>query len=129
QLERRTLPGETPEKVREEIDRILEDLSREDRSFKADHEQYFWRNPLEIREDLPIVGSLKKAFSQTLGEPPRISGFSGWADSAIMNDAGIPAVNFGPSGLGLHGSVEYVDLRSVLVCAEILYSTIADFCG
>ncbi|MBN1333972.1 MAG: ArgE/DapE family deacylase [Synergistales bacterium] len=129
QLERRTLPGETPEKVREEIDHILEDLSKEDRFFKADHEQYFWRSPLEIREDLPLVRCLEKAFYETLGETPRICGFSGWADSALMNDAGIPAVNFGPSGLGLHGSVEYVDLRSVLICAEVIATTIADFCG
>jgi acetylornithine deacetylase len=39
-------------------------------------------------------------------------------DSAIFADAGIPAVNYGPSGAGAHESVEWVDAASVVTCAR-----------
>jgi acetylornithine deacetylase len=40
-------------------------------------------------------------------------------DSALFADAGIPTVNYGPTGSGPHEPVEWVDAASVVACARI----------
>ena len=35
-------------------------------------------------------------------------GMSFWTDAAVLGDAGIPSVLFGPGGAGLHSIEEYV---------------------
>ena len=50
-------------------------------------------------------------------------------DAAIFAAAGIPTVNFGTSGAGAHEAVEWVDLESVVVCAQVLVEAAVRFCG
>jgi acetylornithine deacetylase len=52
-----------------------------------------------------------------------------WLDSAILAQAGIPTVIFGPSGEGAHAAVEYVDVNSVITTAEVLVRSITNFCN
>lgn len=47
--------------------------------------------------------------------------------SAIFQQAGIPTVNIGPSGFGLHEPVEWVDLDSVVDTAAILFHAANSF--
>lgn len=129
EIERRTLPGETTESVREELEDILSELSVSVPDFSAEMELYFSRSPLEVPEESPLVNSIRKSYRETLGNEVTIGGFSGWADSALIADAGIPAVNFGPCGLGLHAAEEYVEVESVDRLARVLSGVIADFCG
>jgi acetylornithine deacetylase len=53
----------------------------------------------------------------------------GWQDSAILADAGIPTVVFGPGGEGAHARVEWVDLEQTERCADVLRAVAAEFCG
>jgi acetylornithine deacetylase len=58
------------------------------------------------------------------GEPVRFEGMSAWTDAALLNDAGIPAVCFGPGDIRLaHAAEEWVDVgeieRSVAVLEEM----------
>lgn len=129
ELERRTLPEETAEEVKDEISSLLVRLGEENPDLRVDHDQYFIRNPLEISDDDPLVKCLKNSWRNFTGTEVKIGGFSGWADSAILNDNGIPTVNFGPSGKGLHSAEEYVDLQSVVDCARVLTETIISYCS
>ncbi len=129
EFERRTIPGETPEGVKEEIESILVELGRKYPDFMADHEQYFVRNPLEIDEGDRLVKCLGGSWKNVMGFPVEVAGFSGWADSAILNDKGIPAVNFGPAGKGLHAAEEYVEFQSVIDCTKVLTDTIITYCS
>ncbi len=129
EFERRTIPGETPEGVKEEIESILLELGRKYPDFMADHEQYFVRNPLEIDEGDRLVKCLGGSWENVMGFPAEVGGFSGWADSAILNDKGIPAVNFGPAGKGLHAAEEYVEFQSVIDCTKVLADTIITYCS
>ena len=52
-------------------------------------------------------------------------GWAAWMDSAILDQAGIPTVIFGPDGDGAHEAVEWVDLASVERCAEVLVAVAA----
>jgi len=50
-------------------------------------------------------------------------------DAALISQAGIPTVVFGPSGEGLHATEEWVDLASVQSCSQIVAEAIHRFCA
>jgi acetylornithine deacetylase len=52
-----------------------------------------------------------------------------WTDAAVLGEAGIPSVIFGPTGEGLHSIKEYVVADDVLVCQAALVELVRDFCG
>lgn len=128
-LERRTIPGETPGTILEELKSIINRISMEDDQFKAACEIMFHRPPLEVSEHETIVRSLVRSYTAILNKAPGLTGFSGWMDSAILAEAGIPTAVIGPGGEGLHAAVEYVDFDTAAVTAEILAHTITDFCN
>lgn len=128
-LERRTLPEETANDVRAELEAVLARLRGDDPLFQATLEVTLARPGLEVDRDASIVRSLHDAVARRLGTPPEYVGLSAWFDAAVLAEAGIPTVIFGPTGAGWHAAEEYVDVPSVAACAEVLAQTIVDFCG
>ena len=128
-VERRTLPGETPEAVEGEFAALVEKLQQSDPSFHALVRRGIDRSPLETREDVGIVQALQAASVKVLNRPSPIAGVPFWTDAAVLSAAGIPSVLFGPAGSGAHAVEEWVDLASVKTCAEIYLATAIDFCG
>ena len=63
------------------------------------------------------------------GHNPEVAGVSYWMDAALFATAGIPTVNYGPSGAGAHEAVEWVDLNSVVTTAQVLVETARTFCS
>ncbi|MGD8272064.1 MAG: M20/M25/M40 family metallo-hydrolase, partial [Desulfobacterales bacterium] len=100
-----------------------------DNQFKADVDVFFFRPAFEISPDQPIVQTVSTAFESTCNRVPTFGGIWAWLDSAILAQAGIPAVIFGPSGDGQHAAVEYVDMESVVTTTKVLVQTITDFCN
>ncbi len=129
QLERRTVPGESPDTIQQEIEKIIADLRSEDSQFQATARTFFSRSPLETGENEAVVQALTRAYTSVLGQPPRYIGVGGWLDSGILAATGIPAVAFGPRGEGVHAAVEYVDFASVVTTAQVLAQTALDFCN
>jgi len=128
-LERRTLPEETANDVRAELEAVLARLRGDDPLFRATLEVTLARPGLEVDRDTAIVRSLHDAVARRLRTPPEYVGLSAWFDAAVLAEAGIPTVIFGPTGAGWHAAEEYVDVPSVAACAEVLAQTIVDFCG
>ncbi len=128
-IERRTLPGETPESVKSEVEGILRQISLGDSAFKATVRGGLSRSPLETPEDAAIVQALNAAGAGVLNRPLELTGVPYWTDAATLWEAGIPSVLFGPSGSGAHAREEWVELDSVATCAEIYLETSKRFCG
>ena len=128
-IERRTLPGETPEFVEAEFLGLVQDIQRSDPSFKTIIRRDIDRSPLETREDTEIVQALQAASVRLLAHPAQIAGVQFWTDAAVLSAAGIPSLLFGPSGSGAHAVEEWVDLASVKTCADVYLATALDFCG
>jgi acetylornithine deacetylase len=128
-LERRMLPGETPEEVRAEMETLLAPLRGEDPRFRASVDVTLARPGLEVDSDAPIVHVLREAVTRCARIEPQCVGQGAWYDAALLAHAGIPTVIFGPSGSGAHGAVEYVNVPSVIACAQVLAQVIMDFCG
>ncbi|GGK99565.1 ArgE/DapE family deacylase [Deinococcus radiotolerans] len=127
-VERRTLPGETPEAVTQEITARLSALAA-DPDFHAEHRLTLARDAFGIAPDAPIVQSLQAAATHVLGQRPAVIGQSFWMDSALLAAAGIPTVIFGPCGGGAHATEEWVDLSSAEQCRQTLTATVRSFCA
>jgi acetylornithine deacetylase len=128
QLERRTIPDEDEDILKNELDNIIKQIQKKDPQFKAEADIIFQRPPLEISREEPIVEVLAQCYKKTLNKDAKYSGITWWMDSALFVQAGIPTVTFGPSGSGLHSAVEYVNFQSVLDCAIILADVATHFC-
>jgi acetylornithine deacetylase/succinyl-diaminopimelate desuccinylase-like protein len=59
---------------------------------------------------------------------PRFGGMSFWTDAAVLGEAGIPSVLFGPGGAGLHGIEEYVEVADVIQCRDGLAALAREWC-
>jgi len=127
-VERRTIPGETPETAEAEIRDALERIAKTDPGFKAALHRTFARSSMEAVKDSPIVITLARHVERVTGRAAVFSGMSGWLDSALLDGAEIPTVVLGPAGAGLHGVEEWVDLQSVTDCREIVRAVIEEFC-
>ncbi|MCH7473297.1 MAG: M20/M25/M40 family metallo-hydrolase [Gemmatimonadetes bacterium] len=129
QIERRTIPGETPEQVEREVQNILDRLHDEDDEFTATVETFFSRDPFEVDPGAAIVGSVEKAVWTVLDRAPVRVGDTPWMDAALLAAAGVETVVIGPVGAGAHAPEEWVDLESVVQLAGILAEAAMDYCG
>jgi acetylornithine deacetylase len=128
-LERRLLPGEDGRSFESELGEILSRLSAQDESFRASHQLEYWAAPLETPRECRIAQVLAATSKKVRGQEAKFGAQSFWTDAALLSDAGIESVLFGPGGSGLHSTREYVSLPEVLVCAEILLQCARTFCG
>ncbi|MDZ4721663.1 MAG: M20/M25/M40 family metallo-hydrolase, partial [Roseiflexaceae bacterium] len=129
QIERRTIPGESIAQVWSEFDHLLSNLRAADPLFRAELALGLARSPMEAGFETPIVAALRSHGAQALGHELALFGMSGWTDAALMADAGIASVLFGPCGHGAHADEEWVDLASVATCATIYANVARQICG
>lgn len=122
-VERRTLPGETPEQVVRELEEVARQVGEE-----AEVRCLFDRSPPICDREAPVARCLRDAANAVTGRTPTEAGVAYWMDAAIFAAAGIPTVNYGPAGAGAHEAVEWVDLDSVVTCAQILAEAARRFC-
>jgi acetylornithine deacetylase len=129
QAERRTIPGETVAHVDAELAEIVGAAGDGDQDFTAHVRVLASREPFETPEDSEHVRVVRRCAAQVLGAEPELVGVSFWADSALLADAGIPTVLFGPRGEGAHAEVEWVDVASLEQCLEIYAAVAAEICS
>lgn len=127
-VERRTIPGETESEVRQEIQKLMDEISLNEPDFKAKLELVLWRSPYEVSADASIVKACMDAGNSRPSFPKHFIGHTWWEDSALFGDAGVETVILGPKGGGIHEDIEWVETESVTELAEILLSTIQSYC-
>jgi acetylornithine deacetylase/succinyl-diaminopimelate desuccinylase-like protein len=128
-MEQRTLPGESPEEVEATLLGILRRQEALDPSFRASLQRGIDRAPLETSEHSDIAQAVQRAATKVLGQTAPIAGVPFWTDAAILSEAGIPSLLFGPSGAGAHAAEEWVDLASVQACAQVYLATALEWCA
>jgi acetylornithine deacetylase len=119
QMERRTVIGESADDVRREVEEILTALRFDDREFDAGTRVTLTRPPYEIPNGHALPTRLTGIMA-SMGHRVSQVGMSFWTDAAILGEAGIPTVLFGPGGAGLHGREEYVNVADVMTCRDAL---------
>ncbi len=118
----RILPGVTKEYVEKEIKKRLDRLRIKYRLTPIVHVPAVFVKPSE-----PIVKILKNSIKRVLKKVPITEGSGPWSDMWMFIEKGIPAVNFGCDGQGMHGKNEYVEIQSVIDVTEIYALTAFDF--
>ena len=122
-IERRTIPGESTAMVMSEIEEAFARVRARRPDLDASASLIFEQPPSDVSVDAPIVRALDVAL-RACGEEVKVMGMSAWTDAAILNEAGIPAICFGPGDIGLaHAAEEYVRIdeieRATLVLAAL----------
>jgi acetylornithine deacetylase len=128
QLERRTIPGESPALAQAQLQTLLDRCAGADSAFKARLTRGLARDPFEVSEDAPIVQLCREKLARITGQPAIVGGVSFWADAALFSAAGLPTVLLGPQGFGAHGAVEWIDLDTVQRCADVYTAVAQEFC-
>lgn len=127
-IERRTIPGEMRAAVEAEASALLTQIATTDPTFKASLKTLLARNPFEIAFEAPIVQTVTRHAQTLLGRKLDATGAMGWMDSALLSEAGIPTVIFGPGGAGAHAAVEWSDLEQVEQATKVLTRVAREFC-
>ena len=122
QIERRTLPDETPDQVIEEINALIEQADAD-----GDVAIILARPPLTVDPHSHIARCARAGMRVATGHSPADAGVAYWMDAALFAEAGIPTVTFGSLGGGAHEAVEWVDLDTTTSCARALYETALRF--
>lgn len=120
QVERRTLPGEPPDAVLEEMRACCERIAAARPGLRVALHHSLTQAPSDVPESAPVVRALERALAG-VGEPRRVEGVTAWTDSALLNEAGIPAICFGPGDMGLaHADEEWIALDEVERATDVL---------
>ncbi|MDI6894087.1 MAG: M20/M25/M40 family metallo-hydrolase [Bacillota bacterium] len=133
-LERRTLPGESEEHVRAEVEELIRQVSEEEARAGMETSPADWRvrlllsrRPYEVDVRERVVGALVEGYRRALGAEPSYTGSYPWTDAVLLGQAGIPCAILGPGGGGAHARVEYVSEEQTVAAARVLAETAAAF--
>ena len=127
-IERRTVPGETPASIEKELVEILERIAKSTPKFKYDIKATFNRSPFELSTDHEFSKLVGDTLESTTGEKLPFKAAPYWTDCALLADASIPALLWGPKGDGLHSKKEWVEVESIKTVTEGLTAIAAKFC-
>jgi acetylornithine deacetylase len=119
-VERRTIPGETADDIRDEVERACARVRAKEPSLAVEIAMITEQDSSDVPAYAPIVRALADAL-EAEGERAPIEGMSAWTDCAILNRAGIPAICFGPGDIMLaHAAEEYVALDEIPRATRVL---------
>src|SRR5205085_2684409 len=122
-IERRTIPGESPEQVLNETQALCDRVAATHPNFDGRLSMTLAQPPSDVATSAPIVKALGSSIEAASANatPVRIEGMSAWTDAALLNDAGIPAICFGPGDIALaHAAEEYVERREIEDATRVL---------
>jgi acetylornithine deacetylase len=126
-IERRTLPGETPEQVKAQVEAACAAVKARHPAFDATVTEEVYRAPSDVAVDAPLMIALLDA-TGAVGTRAPIEGASYWADAALFNAAGMPAVCYGPGDIALaHGAIEWIPVDEIVHATSVLERFLADW--
>ena len=123
-LERRTVPGERPADVLAEVEAVCARVVAATPGLSATAALELAQSPSDVATDAPVVQALTRALAAR-AQAVRIEGMTAWTDASLFNDAGIPAICFGPGDIMLaHAAEEYVPVHEIDLATDILESLV-----
>ena len=128
-VERRTLPGENGNEPLAEVRGAIARARDRRPSLEASARLVLSQAPSDVASNAPIVGALSDALAAR-GERVTVGGMTAWTDAALLNEAGIPAICFGPGDIGLaHAAEEWIDTGEIERATDVLDSLITRWCN
>jgi acetylornithine deacetylase len=128
-IERRTLPGQSPTAVEDELRTLLEEVAAQVPHFDYRLTCLVARGAFEADPGWPIVRAVAASVEQVLGRAPVVRGEPFWTDAGLILEAGIPCLLIGVDGGGAHADLEWASEASVIRLTSILEGAIVDYCN
>ena len=139
----RTVPGQTVESVRADLERLLDGIADDHPAFRYDLElpapgtESSWRqDPMEIAKDHPLVVCLAEGHERASGEAPHVGGhgrLGNVGDGNILAAAGIPSLQYGPGDIRIYREWptpdERVRLDDLVIAARAIAWAVSAVCG
>ncbi|MBI4165249.1 MAG: M20/M25/M40 family metallo-hydrolase, partial [Acidobacteria bacterium] len=138
-LEFRTIPGQHPLDVVNEVRGVASRLQAEDAKLNILTETLLTEPATEIDIDAPVVRALRRAHELVVQVPPEITYVEYSGDSVRLNQAGVPTVIYGPAAWGPGGkvykgaskghSMDYQNVKDLVTAAQVYAVVAADICS
>lgn len=126
-IERRTVPGETTESVISEVRDAFDRITARRPTFDASVRLITAQGPSDVSPTAPVARALARAI-EAEGMTATIEGMSAWTDAAILNEAGIPAICYGPGDIKLaHAAEEWVPVAEIEQATAVLTRLALEF--
>jgi len=120
QLECRTMPDTRADEVLAELDQILDDVRQREPALRGSIQVTLARPGTEVAVDSRVVTGLLEACRANRMHS-EVRGMTAWVDAAYLNEAGIPAVCFGPGSTAqAHTADEWIEISEIRSCATVL---------
>jgi acetylornithine deacetylase len=123
-LERRVTEGETPETFLAELHAVA---ALVDPAVTTTVKLGASRLPLHVDPSEQLISALT-ASGDRHQLPLRPSAASFWTDAALLHEAGVPSVVFGPGGGGIHSISEWIDRASLHTFINVLHDLTVNWC-
>ena len=124
-IERRFLPGETPDSVEAQLRRVIDTVEG---AVGIELVRLVARGAFEADAASVVVSAVADSVREVLGDV-RLRGEPFWTDAGLIAEAGIPCVVIGVAGGGAHADEEWATTSSIEQLAEIVERAIVRFCA
>ncbi|MEO6865398.1 MAG: ArgE/DapE family deacylase [Gemmatimonadaceae bacterium] len=129
EIERRTLPGETARTFLDELAAATAMVRNTHPDLNVDVSLITSQSASDVSRDAPIMVEMLEALDRER-LPARVEGLSAWTDSALLNEAGIPTICFGPGDIALaHSATEYVPVMELDAATRVLTRFVSSWCN
>jgi len=120
EIDRRSIPGETPEELIAQLEAAVELAKTRYPELTATVELMFAGMPFEIDPNSKLVRTVADAIVSVTDKPAELVGFRGASDARFMAEMGAQTIVLGPGDIATaHTAREHVDLDEVEACALI----------
>jgi succinyl-diaminopimelate desuccinylase len=120
EIDRRSIPGETPEDLIAQLEAAVELAKTRYPELTATVELMFAGMPFEVDPTSELVSTVADAIASVLDKPAELVGFRGASDARFMAEMGVPTVVLGPGDIAAaHTAGEHISLDELEACALI----------
>lgn len=129
EIERRTLPGETERTFLDELAAATAMVRNTHPYLDVDISITTTQIASDVSRDAPVMTGMLDALGREQ-LPLRVEGLSAWTDAALLNEAGIPAICFGPGDIALaHSATELLPLDELDSATRVLTRFVDSWCN
>ncbi len=129
EIERRTLPGETARTFLDELAAATAMVRNTHPDLNVEVSLTTSQSASDVSREAPIMVEMLEAMDRER-LPARVEGLSAWTDSALLNEAGIPTICFGPGDIALaHSATEYVPVMELDAATRVLTRFVQSWCN
>lgn len=128
-VERRTLPGESPDDAMREVEAALGRVRAIAPRLNARVKLNTAQSPSDVDPNSELVQRMASALRAEKMAAP-IEGLSAWTDAALLNEAGVPAICFGPGDIALaHSAEEWSPVAEIEAARRVLRRFVTGWCS